>query len=130
MNWTPVENGDWILFEDFDRAPADVVAVVNSLTETGEIHTASGSARRRPSPGFQMLFTQSGAAAGTECAVQRATLIRCEPYSSSSMSAIASTLHPTLSAYLPHMVAHVAAEQSLEQRSFRKRSVSIRDLIQ
>ena len=132
FEWKPgvlaeaVENGDWILFEDFDRAPADVVAVVNSLAETGEIHTASDSARRRPSPGFQMLLTQSGA--GHECAVQRATIIRCEPYSHSSMSAVASSLHPSLSAYLPHMVAHVSAEQSLE-RSFRKRSVSIREAI-
>ena len=130
FEWKPgvlaeaVENGDWILFEDFDRAPADVVAVVNSLAETGEMHTASDSAKRRPSPGFQMLFTQSGA--GHECAVQRATIIRCEPYSSSSMSAVATSLHPSLSAYLPHMVAHVSAEQSLE-RSFRKRSVSIRE---
>ena len=130
FEWKPgvlaeaVDGGDWILFEDFDRAPADVVAVVNSLAETGEIHAAaSGSGRRRPSPGFQMLFTQSGA--GQEGAVQGATVIRCEPYSSSSMSAIASSLHPSLSAYLPHMVAHVAAEQS-QERSIRKRSVSIR----
>lgn len=121
FEWKPgvlaeaVESGDWILFEDFDRAPADVVAVVNSLAETGEIHAASDNAKRRPSPGFQLLFTQ----AGHDCNVQRATMIRCDSYSSSSMSTIASSLHPSLAAYLPHMVAHVSAEQSLEQ-SFRE----------
>ena len=112
------------MFEDFDRSPADVVAVINSLAETGEISTNNGT-KKRPSPGFQMLFTQTA----KECALTKAANIQCDSYSTSSMSSIASSLYPSLKDYLKNMLDHISAEQDLGQSSFRKRIVSIRDLL-
>ena len=52
-----VLGGHWLLLEDIDSAPSDVVAVLACLLETGTISVPGFKDNLTPTPGFQIFFT-------------------------------------------------------------------------
>lgn len=53
-----VTQGRWVLVEDLDLAPVDVVAILSSLLETGELFIASRGERIKASKGFRIFATR------------------------------------------------------------------------
>ncbi|KAJ3022651.1 AAA ATPase midasin, partial [Thoreauomyces humboldtii] len=64
---TAVMEGRWILFEDFDLAPLEVVSVLIPLLETGWLFVASRGEKVRAKEGFRVFGTRS---VGTNRSVQ------------------------------------------------------------
>ncbi|KAI9105977.1 P-loop containing nucleoside triphosphate hydrolase protein [Phlyctochytrium arcticum] len=55
---TAVEEGRWILFEDFDSAPVEVISVLRPLLESGWLSIPSRGARIQAKAGFRIFATQ------------------------------------------------------------------------
>ncbi|KAJ3369455.1 hypothetical protein HDU91_007199, partial [Kappamyces sp. JEL0680] len=62
---TAVTEGRWILFEDIDLAPVDVVAVLLPLLETRWLHIPSRGERHRAKPGFRIFATRKASRQST-----------------------------------------------------------------
>ena len=52
-----VQDGQWVVIEDLDRAPRDIVASLLSLVERGELYIASQGSTIRATPGFKLIGT-------------------------------------------------------------------------
>ena len=63
FKWQPgcltkaVQSGYWVLIEDLDRAPRDIVAALSSLVERGELQIASQGSTIKAASGFKLLAT-------------------------------------------------------------------------
>ena len=63
FRWQPgcltraVQSGYWVLIEDLDRAPREIVAALLSLVERGELHIASQGSTIKAASGFKLLAT-------------------------------------------------------------------------
>lgn len=52
-----IQQGRWVLIEDIDRAPAEVMGVLRPILENGELFLANRKERVRPTDGFRILAT-------------------------------------------------------------------------
>jgi len=63
FSWKPgvltkaIQQGRWVLIEDIDRAPAEVMGVLRPILESGELFIASRKEKIIPAEGFRILAT-------------------------------------------------------------------------
>ena len=108
--------GRWLLLEDVDRAPVEVMAALSSLLETQVLYVPGRAQALRAAPGFQIWGTlttsdavTSGAAASAVAARavfapsrwQQVHLPRLPP---ADLVAIVSARHPRVAAAAPYLV--------------------------
>ena len=105
---TAVTEGRWILFEDIDLAPVDVIAVLLPLLETGWLHIPSRGERLRAKEGFHIFATRKvGKSSQTGKAIVGENLwmkLYIPEISHSDIETILSTRFPSIQAYLEEML--------------------------
>ena len=63
FTWQPgvltkaMQQGRWVLIEDIDRAPAEIIGVLQPILQNGELFMPSRKERVRPKDGFRILAT-------------------------------------------------------------------------
>ncbi|KAI8840117.1 P-loop containing nucleoside triphosphate hydrolase protein [Chytriomyces cf. hyalinus JEL632] len=106
---TAVMNGRWVLIEDLDLAPMEVISVLIPLLETGHLFIPSRGEKVRAKEGFQLFATQTVAASssrwgafakagGNEMGASLWNKIAVEPLPSDEMCLVIETLYPSLGA--------------------------------
>ncbi|KAI8927583.1 hypothetical protein BC831DRAFT_533163 [Entophlyctis helioformis] len=140
---TAVSEGKWILIEDIDLAPVDVVAVLVPLLETRWLHIASRGERIRAKNSFRIFATRR-VAAGTDAAARRAATSFGQRHLGESLwsvldvaelaeGEVRQVLHsrfPSLDTHVGEIMASFAALRSHFQETHAVgRSLSLRDLI-
>ncbi|KAJ3237861.1 hypothetical protein HDU81_008770 [Chytriomyces hyalinus] len=112
---TAVMNGRWVLIEDLDLAPMEVISVLIPLLETGHLFIPSRGEKVRAKEGFQLFATQTVAASssrwgafakasGNEMGASLWNKIAVEPLPSDEMCLVIETLYPSLGAGLGKLI--------------------------
>ncbi|KAK5956684.1 AAA ATPase midasin [Knufia fluminis] len=148
FTWQPgvltkaVQEGRWVLIEDIDRAPAEVMGLLRPLIESNELFLPSRKERLRPKDGFRIFGTLrstgwSAAAAGTRNAFlsnQRLwNVVEIAEYSRDEVSTLLRQRYANLE---PFIVSIMAAHTRIVGiwssdpafKAFQSRLPSIRDL--
>ncbi|XP_038059526.1 midasin-like [Patiria miniata] len=109
-----VTNGHWILLEDIDYAPMDVISVLVPLLEAGSLSLPGHGDVVRAAPGFQLFATQrltAGAGGFFRQHVSHAALldrmwskVNVEPLSREELQQVVVTLHPKLTSVVDKLL--------------------------
>jgi midasin len=106
---TAVTEGRWILFEDIDMAPVDVIAVLLPLLETGWLHIPSRGERHRAKEGFHIFATRKlnkSSRSGKAIVGENLWIKLLVPeIDHNDISTILSTRFPSIQAYLDQMLS-------------------------
>uniref|UniRef100_A0A8D8Q4I7 Midasin n=1 Tax=Cacopsylla melanoneura TaxID=428564 RepID=A0A8D8Q4I7_9HEMI len=142
-------NGYWLLLEDIDSVPSDVLAVFQSLIQNNSLNVPGFKDNLVPSHGFQLFFTQrvlSGATGvsfqkrtpATELLSKLWTQVTMEPMTPEELVQIIQTKFPILSTVASRMVKvfllfssglHESTEEAAEHSPDVCRLTSTRDLM-
>ncbi|XP_062522052.1 midasin-like [Corticium candelabrum] len=138
-----VTKGYWILLEDIDSAPVELMSLLIPLMETGRLNIPSYGATLKATPGFQLIATQRTLSAGSS-RVNLGTQMRqtnacwshvvLEPMSNDELVQVIGTRFPSLRTSATKLV-EIFCFLSTEMHSqpmpslSRRRDLSLRDLI-
>ena len=138
-----IEDGRWVLIEDIDRAPAEVLAVLRPIIENGELFIPSRKQRLRAADGFRVLATIKSSSQTSSPLTHRHTwlanerlwsLVRTHSHDTTDIAQLLSERHhaiqPLLSSILSvhkHLIALFRDDPSF--RSAQSRLPSLRDLL-
>ena len=136
FRWQPglltlaVSEGRWILIEDIDLAPSDVLSVLLPLLETRELFLASRGERIHAASGFQLFATRTTdtrKASRNVDAIGQGLWVRVpvEPLSQAELRVVLGTRYPRLSPLVDAFVEIFC----LVGRQQRLRPISARDLM-
>jgi len=110
FKWQPgvltraVEQGRWILIEDIDLAPQDVISILIPILEARELFIPSRGEKIKAAPGFQLFATQtlfSHTSRTGEIGGNLWTKVRVEPFTLPEMEFVIGTLYPVLKQSIP-----------------------------
>ena len=137
-----IEQGRWVLIEDIDRAPADVLAVLRPIIETGELFIPSRKQRIHAADGFRLLATMKTSSHASSLANRHAwlaneriwSLVRTRDYTTTDVAQLLNERHhaiqPLLSSILTvHEQITALFRDDLSFRSAQSRLPSLRDLL-
>ena len=106
---TAVKNGHWLLVEDVDLAPADVLATLIPLIELRQLHVPSRGVILNATPEFQLFMTQRTGGSKSATSVGKSFDLK--------KSAVVITIHPLdeseLKLLLNRQVKHIRHNKSL-----------------
>jgi midasin len=110
--------GRWVLLEDVDGAPPDVMAALAPLLEGRPLLAGGGGAggELAPAPGFRLFgsITHRGAGGGRELACASLwTRVQVAPPAEGELQLLLATLFPELAQLVPSMLASLAAARAL-----------------
>ncbi|XP_067947567.1 midasin-like [Watersipora subatra] len=107
---TAVTKGQWLLLEDIDIAPMDVISSLLSLIETGVLPSNQGH-NTKAAAGFQLFMTKRLHATGlrgahTTCSLLEKSVmtVTVEPLSRSELSTIIQALYPNLTQVIDRLL--------------------------
>jgi len=147
FKWQPgvltraVEEGQWILIEDIDLAPSDVISILVPLLESRELFIPSRGQKIKASPGFQLFATQtlfSAQSSPVQVGGNLWTKVRVEPFSNEELGHVISILFPSLSPFSGQLIEIYLSSSnpsllgSLSSQGFHSghlRKLSVRDLL-
>ncbi|GAB4814206.1 hypothetical protein N2152v2_001252 [Parachlorella kessleri] len=130
FTWQPgplaqaVSQGRWVLVEDINLAPAEVLAALVPLLERRTLHVAARGEVVTAAPGFQLLATVTSAPGGTASGAYGSSqavkdllgglfhYVLVEPPSGREQQAILGRRFPALAPLLPHAMATLALFQA------------------
>lgn len=148
FSWQPgvitkaVKEGKWIVIEDIDRAPAEVMGILRPLIENNELYLPARKERIRPHDNFRLFATVRTAGANVK-PVGRNTLISnprlwyavsLAPYSFDELRVMLEIMFSSITSFLPAILQthrrliQLYAENPL-LRGLSSRTLSIRHLI-
>ena len=149
FKWQPgiltkaVQEGRWVLIEDLDRAPQEVLGVLLPLIEQGHLSLPSRKERIRPAPGFKLLATLKSRvnARGEEDSDHASILgarlwrvVDVEVLPFSEIQRILVTKYPLLETLIPSILStfqhlqHATGKYRLA-RGANLRNIGLRDLL-
>ncbi|ELT89072.1 hypothetical protein CAPTEDRAFT_156074, partial [Capitella teleta] len=105
-----VTQGHWVLLEDIDYAPMDVVSTLVPLLETGVLSLPGHGDEIRPHPSFRLFASRSGSTLFKQSSTGAALLeklwsrVIVEPLSSTELQQVIEEKHPQLSTVAPRLV--------------------------
>jgi midasin len=149
FSWQPgvlsraVREGRWLLLEDIDRAPSEVISVILPLLEKGELLIPSRKERFRAPPGFRIIATmrttlnQIGEeiiAGRTMLGVRLFQRVRVGSMGPDEIKDVIQSLFPLLRAHSPGIMAifgqlGILLNTNYATKSAYGRSINVRDLI-
>jgi len=124
-----VIEGRWILIEDIDYAPADVLSVLLPLLETRQLFIPARGEQVRAQQGFQLFATRTTAARhiGTSAIGDSLwTRVKIAPLQSQELVEVVRAAYPTIAAYVDTVLR--LFNKAIESRSKHTRPLSARDL--
>ena len=131
-----VINGDWLLIEDVDQAPPDVLSALEPLIQRRELHILSRGMVIRADPGFHLFMTSRSPAEDIKKLrltklVHQLKITEISQWSDWEMTQLLTSMYPLLNHVIPKMIAYFCniSEASNGKRDVRHRPVTIRDLI-
>ncbi|KAL9131398.1 MAG: hypothetical protein Q9217_000666 [Psora testacea] len=110
---TALLEGRWVLIEDFDRAPMEVISILLPVIERGELLIPSSGEFIRAAPGFKLIATirsnRDTRGEAAKCAAsmndqRRWFQVRLHMPSDAELSEIIAYLYPLVSPHLPRMM--------------------------
>ena len=110
---TAVTEGRWILLEDIDRAPIEVISTLLPLIERGELLVQNWGESIRAAPGFRLLATvttdrnmrgQELNPAASMIGLRHWLQVRLQVPSTGELSEIIAHLYPLVRAHIPKMM--------------------------
>eukprot|EP00899_Mesostigma_viride_P010035 jgi/Mesvir1/19032/Mv12798-RA.1 len=118
FSWRPgpltqaVRRGLWVVFEDIDRAPFEIVSAIIPLLEGRQLFIAGRGEVIEAAHGFQCFATIThsgegqvyGGSAVKDILSKLWTKVRVEPHGDNELHTILATLYPTLQPLLPRMI--------------------------
>ena len=129
-----VLKGDWLLIEDIDQAPPDVLSALEPLIQRRELHILSRGMVIQAHPGFHMFITSR--CDKNDLVKLRITklqhclkLTEIGKWSENEMVTLISTLHPNLAGAACKMVSYFYSIEAQNSHDVRQRPATIRDLI-
>ncbi|EXJ95383.1 hypothetical protein A1O1_00504 [Capronia coronata CBS 617.96] len=138
-----IQQGRWVLIEDIDRAPAEVMGVLRPILEDGELFLPNRKERIQPKDGFRIIATLKTSGRSPANVASRHSwllsprlwsLIEIEDYETSEVESLLRSRFPSAEAFIPTILqAHtqVVALYRHEPRlkALQTRSPSLRDLL-
>ncbi|KAK5102720.1 AAA ATPase midasin [Lithohypha guttulata] len=114
FQWQPgvltkaIQEGRWVLIEDIDRAPAEVMGLLRPLIENNELFLSNRKERLRPKDGFRLLGTIRTSGPGSALAIRTPmltnrrlwTAIEVQPYCAQEVQILLSKRFPDLTSFL------------------------------
>jgi MoxR-like ATPase len=105
-----VKQGRWVLIEDIDLAPIDVISMLVPLLETNTLFVPGRGEEHRAAPGFQLFATRrsAGGAGRSETSALLDGLfaqVPMVPLSSDELDEVLRARYPTVSAVVPRLLA-------------------------
>jgi midasin len=125
---TAVKEGRWVLIEDLDRAPVEVVSTLLPLLDTGELLVSNLGGVIRAAPGFKLIATiRSHTNAKGEDVIQSSGMLGVRHWtraplqklSDEDLGVIIATRFPILHAYQPSIMSLYRAVRSIHYDSAR-----------
>jgi len=143
---TAVQEGRWVLIEDLDKAPNEVMGMLLPLIERGNLFVASRKQTVHAAQGFRLVATVCSAKSVRDketlpvthmLGARRWQTVAIESPSSAELMDMASQLSPSLSPLLPQFMAvydrlqasHYSASLSGKNKTGNIRSITSRDFL-
>jgi midasin len=130
-----VLKGDWLLIEDVDQAPPDVLSVLEPLIQRRELHILSRGVVLQAHPAFQLFITSrlpmhSVIKLKLTKLSNQLSVVHIPPWSEDEMLSLLTQLFPTLAQAVSKMIAYFFnLENEKKGHDVRQRPPTIRDLI-
>jgi len=138
-----VTQGSWLLIEDIDRAPADVLALLAPLVQTGRLDVPSLGGKVDAAPGFQLFLTQRTDGGGVRQEVAKLVrTVTVRPLMKEELKQVVLETYPKLVVIIekvlrffdivckPGEYLHVQNEQAKVSSVMKNsRQISVRDLM-
>lgn len=131
-----VINGHWLLIEDVDQAPPDVLSALEPLIQRRELHILSRGQVIRADPGFHLFMTSRSPAEDIKKLrltklVHQLKITEISQWSDVEMTQLLTSMYPLLNHVIPKMIAYFCniSQEGTKKRDARHRPVTIRDLI-
>ena len=126
-----VINGHWLLIEDVDQAPPDVLSALEPLIQRRKLHILSRGQKIQAHPGFHLFMTTRLPLDDlTKLSKLRPFLqmIGIPKWTEAEMVALLTSLHPQLSEAVAKMITYFFALDE-RNRDVRLRASTVRDLL-
>ncbi|KAK5359025.1 AAA ATPase midasin [Exophiala xenobiotica] len=138
-----IQQGRWVLIEDIDRAPAEVMGVLRPILENGELFLPSRKETIRPKDGFRILATIKSAGRSPLTAGSRQSwllnprlwsIVEVASYDSSEIEALLRSRYPAADIFIStvlevHKQISGLYTDDTRFKSLQTRSPSLRDLL-
>ncbi len=116
-----LEEGHWLLVEDADKAPPDVLSLLLSFVETSSVVISALGKTCRPRPGFQLILTGQRS---LNCPSLQT--VAFPTYTKVEVAEIVAAQYPTLRGAVIHLAQAV---ERFNQVGNRERNLSLHDII-
>ncbi|ETI28556.1 hypothetical protein G647_01006 [Cladophialophora carrionii CBS 160.54] len=115
FTWQPgvltkaMQQGRWVLVEDIDRAPAEVMGVLRPILENGELFLPSRKEKIRPKAGFRILATMKTSSQSSSTASSRFswllnarlwTIVETSPYPLEEVEFLLRARYPSAAVFI------------------------------
>ena len=137
-----IQQGRWVLIEDIDRAPAEVLGVLRPIIENGELFLPSRKEKVRPRDGFRIIATVRTSGAGNRISNRHAWLsntrlwstVEVASYSMEEIDTLLRARYPGVGSFVQEILtAHGNVSNAYQQdptfRTVQGRLPSLRDLL-
>ena len=131
-----VINGDWLVIEDVDQAPPDVLSALEPLIQRRELHILSRGMVIRAHPGFHLFMTSRSPAEDINKLrltklVNQLKVTQVPQWTENEMELLLNQIYPQLEkdGVIPKMIAYFCNISKEDKRDVRQRPVTIRDLL-
>lgn len=138
-----IQQGRWVLIEDIDRAPAEVMGVLRPILESGELFIASRKERIIPAEGFRILATMRAGGGRRQTLNSRYSwlanprlwnIVETAAYEPTEIESLLHARYPTAESFIPTILRvhqHVCLVYRDEPRlkALQSRTPSLRDLL-
>lgn len=138
-----IQQGRWVLIEDIDRAPAEVMGVLRPILESGELFIASRKERIMPADGFRILATMRSSGGRRQAFNSRYSwlfnprlwnTVEIAAYEPTEIESLLYARYPAAEPFIPTILRvhqHVCLVYKDEPRlkALQSRTPSLRDLL-
>lgn len=138
-----IQQGRWVLIEDIDRAPAEVLDVLRPILESGELFIASRKERIIPAEGFRILATMRTSGGRRQTLNSRYSwlfnprlwnTIEIVVYEPAEIESLLHALHPEAESLIPtillvHQKVCLMYGDEPRLKALQTRKPSLRDLL-
>ncbi|OAG39541.1 hypothetical protein AYO21_06185 [Fonsecaea monophora] len=149
FTWQPgvltkaMQQGRWVLIEDIDRAPGEVMGVLRPLLENGDLFLASRNERISPRDGFRILATIESSEQASPVANSRQSwllnprlwrTVQAASYPPEEVEALLHSRYPNASVFIP-TILHIHGnllrlyKDNYALKRLQTRMPSLRDLL-
>ena len=138
FKWQPgvltrsVTEGLWIMIEDIDLAPMDVISIIIPLLEKRELFIPGRGEKIKAAPGFQLFATRTSSSRNsnfTDIGNNLWTKVQMEPLTNEELVFILSELYPNLSNAVSKIMEIYQNAQKVSSSVSHSRQLSSRDIL-